>query len=161
MLFTQRCSPTASAPAMPILHRTQLASEGVAPLLQVSSSGSPSASCLCLVTPDGQRTMRTCLGASLELKAAEQLPETCVMCARGSRSKGVQFVLSKPFLVDCVHQGLLAGSAQVHCKSHDIPISQCMHTSYRAHQQPDTPRFQLSLHLSTPWTLCPAGSPCL
>eukprot|EP00967_Tisochrysis_lutea_P024314 scaffold27928_cov16-Tisochrysis_lutea.AAC.1 len=53
---------------------SKLASECVEPLLLVSSSGAPSASCLCLVTPDGQRTMRTCLGASLELKTAEQIP---------------------------------------------------------------------------------------
>jgi len=60
--------------------REKLAAEKVEPLLLVSSSGAPSASCLCLVTPDGQRTMRTCLGASLELKAADQLPDTCVLC---------------------------------------------------------------------------------
>jgi len=63
------------------VHRTKLAAERVEPLLLVSSSGAPSASCLCLVTPDGQRTMRTCLGASLELKAADQLPTTCVGAA--------------------------------------------------------------------------------
>lgn len=40
---------------------------------QTSLSGSPSATSLCLVTPDGQRTMRTCLGASLELRSASQV----------------------------------------------------------------------------------------
>jgi sugar/nucleoside kinase (ribokinase family) len=34
----------------------------------------PTASCLCFVTPDGQRTMRTCLGASARLQSAAQLP---------------------------------------------------------------------------------------
>jgi len=57
-------------------YQSKLASECVEPLLLVSSSGAPSASCLCLVTPDGQRTMRTCLGASLELKTAEQIPSS-------------------------------------------------------------------------------------
>jgi sugar/nucleoside kinase (ribokinase family) len=41
--------------------------------LQETSAG-PTATCLCFVTPDGQRTMRTCLGASAHLTAAEQLP---------------------------------------------------------------------------------------
>lgn len=40
---------------------------------QTSTSGAPTARCLCLVTPDGQRTMRTCLGAAAELKSCEQL----------------------------------------------------------------------------------------
>ena len=42
-------------------------------ITQEESSGLPSACALCLVTPDGQRTMRTCLAASLELKVASQL----------------------------------------------------------------------------------------
>ena len=45
---------------------------------QESSSGAPSACAVCLVTPDGQRTMRTCLGASLELQTASQIgPDWC------------------------------------------------------------------------------------
>ena len=47
---------------------------GVVPELLVSTSGAASATCLCLVTPDGQRTMRTFLGAALELNAPAQLP---------------------------------------------------------------------------------------
>ena len=34
----------------------------------------PTATCLCLVTPGGQRTMRTCLGAASLLKTERQLP---------------------------------------------------------------------------------------
>lgn len=41
--------------------------------LQETSEG-PTATCLCFVTPDGQRTMRTCLGASAHLSTADQLP---------------------------------------------------------------------------------------
>ena len=47
----------------------------VDPLLLSSSSGKATATCLCLVTPDGERTMRTHLGASSELESADQLPE--------------------------------------------------------------------------------------
>lgn len=46
----------------------------VDPLLLTSSSGRATATCLCLLTPDGERTMRTHLGASSELVAADQLP---------------------------------------------------------------------------------------
>lgn len=42
-------------------------------LLQESQAG-PTASCLCFVTPDGQRTMRTCLGASAHLSSITMLP---------------------------------------------------------------------------------------
>ncbi|EFJ42029.1 hypothetical protein VOLCADRAFT_119562 [Volvox carteri f. nagariensis] len=62
-------------------YRRKLTAQGVEPLLleiphsgSSSSSSPPSATALCLVTPDGQRTMRTCLGASLELRSAAQLP---------------------------------------------------------------------------------------
>jgi sugar/nucleoside kinase (ribokinase family) len=51
-----------------------LAAHGVQPLLLTSSSGAATATCLCLVTPDGQRTMRTALCAALELSDPTQLP---------------------------------------------------------------------------------------
>jgi sugar/nucleoside kinase (ribokinase family) len=41
--------------------------------LQETDQGS-TASCLCFVTPDGQRTMRTYLGASAQLTTAAMLP---------------------------------------------------------------------------------------
>ncbi|GFR51925.1 hypothetical protein Agub_g14410, partial [Astrephomene gubernaculifera] len=57
-------------------YRRKLAAQGVTPLLLESRSGAPSATSLCLVTPgDGQRTMRTCLGASLELRSEGQIAE--------------------------------------------------------------------------------------
>lgn len=40
-----------------------------------SEQGTPTASCLCLVTPDGERTMRPHLGAAAELMSANQLPQ--------------------------------------------------------------------------------------
>ncbi|KAG2441983.1 hypothetical protein HYH02_009776 [Chlamydomonas schloesseri] len=55
-------------------YRAKLAATGVAPVLLESGSGAPSACAVCFVTPDGQRTMRTCLGASLELRSCAQLP---------------------------------------------------------------------------------------
>ncbi|KAL4449369.1 hypothetical protein ABPG77_007013 [Micractinium sp. CCAP 211/92] len=39
-----------------------------------SAAALPTATCLCLVTPDGQRTMRTSLGAALQLRQPAQLP---------------------------------------------------------------------------------------
>ena len=39
-------------------YRASIAAHGVRPLLLESGSGAPTATCLCLVTPDGQRTMR-------------------------------------------------------------------------------------------------------
>ncbi|PRW45269.1 sugar kinase [Chlorella sorokiniana] len=55
-------------------YRASIAAHGVRPLLLQSSSGAPTATCLCLVTPDGQRTMRTCLSAALELNSPSLLP---------------------------------------------------------------------------------------
>ncbi|KAG2440728.1 hypothetical protein HXX76_003585 [Chlamydomonas incerta] len=56
-------------------YRAKLSAQGVAPVLLESDSGAPSACAVCFVTPDGQRTMRTCLGASLELQSCAQLPD--------------------------------------------------------------------------------------
>lgn len=47
----------------------------VDPLLLTSTSGKATATCVCLLTPDGERTMRTHLGASSELESVGQLPE--------------------------------------------------------------------------------------
>ena len=55
-------------------YRRSIAAHGVQPLLLESASGAATATCLCLVTPDGQRTMRTALCAALELSSPEQLP---------------------------------------------------------------------------------------
>ncbi|KAL4853031.1 putative sugar kinase [Chlorella vulgaris] len=55
-------------------YRRSIAAHGVDPLLLESSSGAATATCLCLVTPDGQRTMRTALCAALELNTPQQLP---------------------------------------------------------------------------------------
>lgn len=46
-----------------------------APLPLQESCEGPTASCLCFVTPDGQRTMRTCLGASAHLTSSSMLPQ--------------------------------------------------------------------------------------
>ncbi|KAL3150723.1 hypothetical protein ABBQ32_000510 [Trebouxia sp. C0010 RCD-2024] len=52
-----------------------LKQQHVDPLLLTSTSGNATATCLCLLTPDGERTMRTHLGASSELESVGQLPE--------------------------------------------------------------------------------------
>ncbi|KAF6260038.1 solute carrier, TRAMD3 or PAT1-domain-containing protein [Scenedesmus sp. NREL 46B-D3] len=51
----------------------KLKQQNVQPVLLESCEG-PTASCLCFVTPDGQRTMRTCLGASAHLTSSSMLP---------------------------------------------------------------------------------------
>ncbi|KAK9829366.1 hypothetical protein WJX72_005432 [[Myrmecia] bisecta] len=56
-------------------YRTRLEEQGVRSLMTESTSGASTATCLCLVTPDGQRTMRTCLAAAQELASADMLPE--------------------------------------------------------------------------------------
>jgi sugar/nucleoside kinase (ribokinase family) len=54
---------------------SMLEASGVKPLLpQCDADDALTASCLCLVSPDGQRTMRTYLGAAQKLTSAEQLP---------------------------------------------------------------------------------------
>lgn len=60
-------------PLFPLLHARALPSSSLNLTLQESPAG-PTATCLCFVTPDGQRTMRTCLGASAHLTSADQLP---------------------------------------------------------------------------------------
>ncbi|KAI8467790.1 MAG: Ribokinase-like protein [Monoraphidium minutum] len=55
-------------------YERELRAHGVQPRLLRCASGAPTAACVCLVTPDGQRTMRTCLGAAAELTVAAQLP---------------------------------------------------------------------------------------
>ncbi|WIA14289.1 hypothetical protein OEZ85_002823 [Tetradesmus obliquus] len=52
----------------------KLEQQNVQPVLLESCEG-PTASCLCFVTPDGQRTMRTCLGASAHLTSSSMLPQ--------------------------------------------------------------------------------------
>eukprot|EP00775_Hariotina_reticulata_P013102 gene13102-13230_t len=54
-------------------YKEKLQQQGVQPVLLETEQG-PTASCLCFVTPDGQRTMRTCLGASAQLTSASLLP---------------------------------------------------------------------------------------
>ena len=55
-------------------YRQSITAHGVRPLLLESGTGAATAACLCLVTPDGQRTMRTALCAALELSSPQQLP---------------------------------------------------------------------------------------
>ncbi|KAI3426463.1 hypothetical protein D9Q98_008830 [Chlorella vulgaris] len=70
-------------------YRRSIAAHGVDPLLLQSSSGAATATCLCLVTPDGQRTMRTALCAALELNTPQQLPpELTPPSASGAGSQG-------------------------------------------------------------------------
>ena len=55
-------------------YQEEMLASQVQPELACSTSGAPTASCHCLITPDGERTMRTCLGAATELVSVQQLP---------------------------------------------------------------------------------------
>lgn len=55
-------------------YAARLESAGVQPSLVMTSSDAPTARCLSMVTSDGQRTMRTHLGASIEMREPEALP---------------------------------------------------------------------------------------
>ncbi|GAB4817507.1 hypothetical protein N2152v2_004553 [Parachlorella kessleri] len=60
-------------------YRQKMQAQGVdTRCLMEAASGTPTGTCLCLVTPDGQRTMRTCLSASKELSHPSQLPPALV-----------------------------------------------------------------------------------
>jgi sugar/nucleoside kinase (ribokinase family) len=70
-----------------------LRSHGVQPHLIAAPGTLPSAVCVCLVTPDGQRTMRTCLGASAQL-AASDLPAPLLRSCQWVHCEG--YMLYKP-----------------------------------------------------------------
>ncbi len=55
--------------------------------------------CLCLITPDSERTMRTCLGAAMTLDPAEITPEDFAGC-RHAHLEG--YVLFNPLLTERV-----------------------------------------------------------
>ena len=57
-------------------YKTMLQSHGVKALLpECHTEDKATAACICLISPDGQRTMRTYLGAAQELNSLEQIPE--------------------------------------------------------------------------------------
>jgi sugar/nucleoside kinase (ribokinase family) len=56
-------------------YRNALRSHDVLPLLLRSVKAVTTAKCLCMVTPDGQRTMRTFLGAALEFSDPQSIPK--------------------------------------------------------------------------------------
>ena len=83
----------------------------VDPLLLRSSSGKATATCLCLLTPDGERTMRTHLGAASELESAEQLPDGWTTNCRLLHCEG--YCLFKPELTRGAMQAAKAAGAEV------------------------------------------------
>lgn len=83
----------------------------VDPLLLTSTSGRATATCLCLLTPDGERTMRTHLGASSELDKAEQLPDGWTNNCRLLHCEG--YCLYKAELTRGAMQAAKAAGAEV------------------------------------------------
>lgn len=60
-------------------YKDNLRERGVIPLM-TESSHSRTGEVLCLVTPDGQRTMRAFLGASQDMNESDLLPQVCCCC---------------------------------------------------------------------------------
>ena len=92
-------------------YATRLEAKGVSQVLLRAESDSPTATCFCLVTPDGQRTMRTCLGASLELKSTSQLtPSWCPPSLTLLHCEGYCLyrpTLCKEVMIECKKAGAL------------------------------------------------------
>eukprot|EP00884_Botryococcus_braunii_P009420 jgi/Botrbrau1/1847/Bobra.146_1s0041.1 len=74
----------------------QLQEQRVEPRLLESTSGQSTATCLCLVTPGGERTMRTCLAAAADLSTPDLLPEGWSLGATLVHVEG--YILYKPKL---------------------------------------------------------------
>jgi sugar/nucleoside kinase (ribokinase family) len=56
------------------LYSDIIAQRGVIPILSISDH-TPTGECICLITPDGERTMRTFLGASSDMLVGDLLIE--------------------------------------------------------------------------------------
>lgn len=76
------------------LAHSGVAAEMVAPL--ATAADAPSAISLCLVTPDGERTMRTCLGAA-QLLTADALPAAALQRCAFLHCEG--YTLYKPTML--------------------------------------------------------------
>lgn len=64
-------------------YRAALSRHQVRPVLSRCCSDAPTAMCLCLITPDGERTMRTFLGAAMEFSDKNMLPSDIQMTKHG------------------------------------------------------------------------------
>lgn len=90
--------------------------QNVQPLLLTSENGTSTASCVCLVTPDGERTMRPHLGAAAELKSANQLPQGWVDGCRLLHCEG--YCLYRPQLAVGAMRAAKDAGAEVHFHRH-------------------------------------------
>ncbi|KAK9831414.1 hypothetical protein WJX81_002890 [Elliptochloris bilobata] len=84
----------------------QLAAPNLRACLSVSNTGAATAACLCLVSPSGERTMRTSLGAAAELRSEAQLPRGWAEGAALVHCEG--YVLYRPELA----RGVLRAARQ-------------------------------------------------
>ena len=85
--------------------------QNVDSLLLTSPDGTATASCLCMVTPDGERTMRPHLGAAAELVTAKQLPEGWTQHCRLLHCEG--YCLYRPELAFGAMQAAKDAGAEV------------------------------------------------
>eukprot|EP00879_Flechtneria_rotunda_P019425 GHRR01020403.1.p1 GENE.GHRR01020403.1~~GHRR01020403.1.p1 ORF type:complete len:362 (+),score=81.26 GHRR01020403.1:226-1311(+) len=107
-------------------YKQKLQKQGVQPMLLESSAG-PTATCLCFVTPDGQRTMRTCLGASSQLTSSSQLPANWADGATLLHCEG--YCLYKPQLAAEVMAAAKKAGALI---SLDLASFECVHNCKEA-----------------------------
>lgn len=102
-------------------YRRCLEAKGVQAMLLESESGAPSACAICLVTPDGQRTMRTCLGASLELRSASQLAPN--WCPTKDVTKGIGGLAALHCEGYCLYRPQLAKEVMRACRTAGALVS--------------------------------------
>ena len=93
-----------------------------------SKNGTSTASCICLVTPDGERTMRPHLGAAAELTSAKQLPHGWADHCRLLHCEG--YCLYRPQLAIGSMQAAKAAGAEVasciSCQHHAKLLTQVL-----------------------------------
>jgi sugar/nucleoside kinase (ribokinase family) len=93
-------------------YNAALQQHGVRPCLvqPPATCSEPSAVAYCLITPDGQRTMRTCLGAAAHL-STDTLPLECLQGCALLHCEGYMFF--KPVLLKAAIAAAKAAGAQV------------------------------------------------
>lgn len=101
--------------------------QNVHPLLLTSEHGTPTATCICLITPDGERTMRPHLGAAAELKSAKQLPKGWTQGCRLLHCEG--YCLYRPELAAGAMQAAKDAGAEVHCVDYQSKLHFAHHAN--------------------------------
>lgn len=113
-------------------YRAMLESHHVHPLLLVSDATvatAATASCYCFITPDGQRTMRTYLGAAQHLTSPQQVPSSMLETILDHRLHASPTLPPTPSPLYIHFEGYTSYKPQVTehilrlAKQHNIPVS--------------------------------------